>query len=68
MSSAEAGSGKAEESSTAEKLDDVLLGGAPSMTLTGLAEAAGVSEATARGFWRSLGFPDVSPEALEVGS
>jgi adenylate cyclase len=49
---------------TAERLDLALLGGPPTLTVAGLAAGAGVSEATARGFWRSLGFPDVGPEAV----
>lgn len=53
-----------EAGSTAERLDEVLLGGTPSLTLAGLAAACGVSETTARGFWRSLGFPDVAPDAV----
>lgn len=63
MDRLEARAGPADPPSTADHFDDVLLGGRPSLTLAGLAEAADVTVATARGFWRSLGFPDVDPEA-----
>ena len=56
--------GRPDPASTADRFDEVLLGGRPSLTLAGVAEAAGVSVATARGFWRSLGFPDVDPGAV----
>lgn len=49
---------------TSERLDRALLGGPPTLTMRELAAAAGVSESTARGFWRSLGFPDVDPETV----
>lgn len=49
--------------STVERLDRALVGGTPTLTLAGLAEAAGVTETVARGFWRSLGFPHVAPDA-----
>lgn len=42
----------------------MLLGGKPSLTLASLAAEAGVAESTARGFWRSLGFPDAAPGAV----
>jgi adenylate cyclase len=60
----DASAGPADPPSTADRFDEVLLGGRPSLTLGGLAEAAGVSVTTARGFWRSLGFPDVDPSAV----
>lgn len=47
-----------------ERIDRALVGGPATLTLAGLAEAAGVSEAVARGFWRALGFPDLAPDAL----
>lgn len=49
---------------TLERLDAVLLGGPPSLTLAGLAAEAGVSERFARGFWRAMGFPDAPEEAV----
>jgi adenylate cyclase len=61
--SGEGGSGEPEASSTAERLNRVLLGGTPTLTLSAMAEAAGVPEATARGFWRSLGFPEAPPDS-----
>lgn len=47
-----------------ERIDRALIGGPPSLTLAGLAAAAGVNETVARGFWRSLGFPDADPVAV----
>lgn len=45
---------------TLDRLDQALLGGAPGLTLSALAREAGVSEVFARGFWRSMGFPDAA--------
>lgn len=47
-----------------ERIDEVLVGGTPTLTLAGLARAAGVGEQLARGFWRALGFPDVAAESV----
>ncbi len=73
MDTGDTGPGRAAPPSTATRSDDALLGGPPSLTLAGLAEEAGVTLATARGFWRSLGFPDVEPDeavftAQDVGA
>ena len=44
--------------------EHLLLGEAPSLTLTELARRAGTSLETAQKFWRAMGFADVTPDAV----
>lgn len=50
--------------STADDRVAELVGGAPSLTMVQLAEEAEVSLATARLFWRAMGFPNVADDAV----
>lgn len=64
MDSPDAGQVPEAAPATAERLDAALLGGPATLTIAGLAAAAGVPESMARGFWRSLGFPDVDADMV----
>ena len=50
--------------STADDRVAALVGGAPNLTMVELAEHAGVDLATARLFWRAMGFPNVDDDAV----
>lgn len=52
------------EDSTLRRLEDQLLGGRRTLTLTQLAELAGVSERSVLGFWQALGMPVADPDAV----
>ena len=57
------GAGPAERTTLAGH-EHLLLGEAPSLTLTELARRAGTSLETAQKFWRAMGFADVTPDAV----
>ena len=57
------GAGPAERTTLAGR-EHLLLGEAPSLTLTELARRAGTSLETAQKFWRAMGFADVTPDAV----
>ena len=63
-SRAEGSGTPSEPPSTAARLDEALRGGSPTLTIRELAAAAGVSEASAWEFWRSLGFAGVERDAV----
>ena len=50
--------------STADDRVAALVGGSPTLTMVELAEEAGVSLATARLFWRAMGFPNVADDEV----
>lgn len=52
------------EDVTLRRLHDSLLRSVPEFTLADLARRAGVERTFARGFWRSMGFPDVADDAV----
>lgn len=56
------------EDVTLGRLDLALLRTSPHFTLADLAREAGVTEVFARGFWRSMGFPDVKPDDIAFTS
>lgn len=49
-------------SDSVEREQQVLIGGAPELTILDLARESGVSPGFARVFWRSMGFPNVTDE------
>ena len=57
------GTGPAERTTLA-KHEHLLLGGAPSLTMTEVAQRAGTSLEMAQKFWRAMGFADVQPDAV----
>lgn len=52
------------DDSTLRRLEDQLLGGPRSLTLSQLAVRAGVSERAVRAFWQALGSPVTDPDAV----
>ena len=57
------GTGPAERTTLA-KHEHLLLGGAPSLTMTEVAQRAGTSLEMAQKFWRAMGFADVKPDTV----
>ena len=53
------------DDSTLRRLEESLLGGRRTLTLTQLAERAGVPARVVQGFWDALGMPVADPEAPE---